>query len=177
MSHSPATLIAAAMLLLAVSPAHAAPTKSASVRAQVLQGVVDCRKLTADAERLACYDRTTAVLDEAEKKGDVVVVDKAQVREVRRQAFGFSLPSLTLFNRESKDETLEQLEAVIDTVSENGMGRFVITTTEGATWVQTDGDLSMPPKKGQPLTLKTGMMGSYFCKVNHQPAVRCKRQN
>jgi hypothetical protein len=177
MSHRFAPLFAAGLLALAVSPAHAAPGRSANVRAQVLQGVVDCRKLTADADRLACYDRTTAVLDEAEKKGDVVVVDKAQVREVRRQAFGFSLPSLTLFNREAKDESLEQLDAVIDTVSENGMGRFIFTTTEGATWVQTDGDLPLAPKKGQSLTLKTGMLGSFFCKVNHQPAVRCKRQN
>jgi hypothetical protein len=172
-------LAAAAMILstFAAPLAGFAAQPSASERAKVLQTLVDCRKLTADAERLACYDRATTVLDEAEKKGEVVVVDQAQVREVRRQAFGFSLPSLTLFNRATKDDAIQKLEATIDVAREDAMGRFRITTTEGATWVQTDGDLNMPPKQGQSLIISPGMMGSFFCKVNHQAAVRCKREN
>ena len=50
-------------------------------------------------DRLACFDAAAARLDEAEKKGDIVVVDRRQAQEVRRQAFGFTLPSLTLFDR------------------------------------------------------------------------------
>ena len=155
----------------------AAPAPSATERARVLQTLVDCRKLTADLDRLACYDQATTVLDEAEKKGEVVIVDQAQIRDVRRQAFGFALPSLSLFKRTTRDDTIEKLEAIIDIAQENLYGRFRVTTTDGATWVQTDGDPSLSPRHGQTLTVTPGMMGSFFCKVNHQPAVRCKREN
>ena len=163
--------------LIVTSQGTAAPAPTATQRAKVLQALVDCRKLTADAERLACYDRSTAVLDEAEKTGEVVVVDQAKAREVRRQAFGFNLPSLAVFNRNAKDEAVEKLETTIDTVRERANGRFSVTTTDGALWVQTDGDLSFPPVHGQPMTITPAMLGSYFCKFNHQPAVRCKREN
>ena len=74
------TLLAGLTLVAAqaASGAPAAPSLPAE-RVKVLQAVVDCRKLTADAERLACFDRATAVLDEAEKTGAVVVVDQARV--------------------------------------------------------------------------------------------------
>jgi len=164
-----------ATLAAVAQPAIAAP--AASERAKVLQEVVDCRKVATDAERLACYDKATAVLDEAEKKGDVVVVDKAQAKEVRRQAFGFSMPSLNVFNRAAKDDVVDKLEATIASSSEDGFGRFTFHTTEGATWIQTDGEVNLAPKPGQPLLVYAGALGSYFCKVNHQAAVRCKRQN
>ncbi len=171
------TLTFAVALAAVVSGAALAAPAPTAERAKVLQQVVDCRKVSADSDRLACYDKATAVLDEAEKKGDVVVVDKAQAQEVRRQSFGFSLPSLTIFNRAAKDEKNDQLEATVESASENAFGRYVFHTTDGAVWVQTDGDLPLTPKAGQPLLIYAGTLGSYFCKVNHQPAVRCRRQN
>ena len=170
--------VAATLATALASPvATAAAGPSANERAKVLQALVDCRKLADSTERLACYDRSTAILDEAEKKGEVVVVDQAKVREVRRQSFGFTLPSLAVFNRATKDDSLDHVDVTIDGVAMDQNGRFIIITTEGATWRQTDGDLSLPPKHGQVMTIKPGMIGSYFCKVNHQSAVRCKREN
>jgi len=149
-------------------------------RAKVLQAVVDCRKLTSDTERLACFDRATAVLDEAEQTGQVVVVDQARVREVKRQAFGLTLPSLSLFgggNGATRDEPIKQVDLTVAAVRETSSGRFVFTTAEGATWVQTDGDLPVTPRKGDTLVVTPGMLGSFFCKVNQQSAVRCRREN
>lgn len=171
------TLTLAVVLVAATGCAALAAPPPIAERARVLQQVVDCRKLGADADRLACYDRATAVLDEAEKKGDVVVVDKAQAQVVRRQSFGFSVPSLAIFNRAAKGEKDDQLEATIESASVDANGRYVFHTTDGAAWVQTDGDLPLTPKAGQPLLIYTGTLGSYFCKANHQPAVRCRRQN
>ena len=172
----------AGLTLVAAQAAYGAPAAPPlpAERVKVLQAVVDCRKLTADAERLACFDRATAVLDEAEKTGAVVVVDQARVREVKRQAFGLTLPSLSLFGGGSaatRDEPLKQVELSIDAVRELAPGRFVFTTVEGATWIQLDGDLPVAPRKGSPLVVTPGMLGRFFCKVGHQSAVRCKREN
>jgi hypothetical protein len=68
---------------------------------------VDCRKLTDNAARLACYDQAAAALDQAEAKGDVVVVDREQARKVRKQAFGFTLPSISIF---AKGESQEEVD-------------------------------------------------------------------
>jgi len=171
--------LALVTLQTAAAAAATAPPLPAE-RAKVLQAVVDCRKLTSDAERLACFDRATAVLDEAEQTGQVVVVDQAKLREVKRQAFGLALPSLSLFgggNGATRDEPIKQVDLVLAGVRETAPGRFVFTTVEGATWVQMDGDLPIAPRKGDTLVVTPGMLGSFFCKVDHQSAVRCKREN
>jgi hypothetical protein len=172
--------VLAGVALLTVQTADGAPAAALPAeRVKVLQAVVDCRKLAVDAARLACFDQATAVLDEAEKTGEVVVVDQARVREVKRQAFGLALPSLSLFGGRSatRDEPIKQVELSIAGVRELTPGRFVFTTVEGATWVQLDGDLPVAPRKGDPLVVVPGMLGSFFCKVSHQSAVRCKREN
>jgi len=53
-------------------------------RAVILQRLLDCRKEADDAARLACYDAQVAAVDQAEAKGDIVVVDREQARTVRR---------------------------------------------------------------------------------------------
>jgi hypothetical protein len=65
----------------------------------------------------------------------------------------------------------------IETSRELDSGRYRLTTTEGATWLQTDGEIAFPPRKGQSLVITPGMLGSFFCHVNKQPAVRCRREN
>ncbi|MCA3730326.1 MAG: hypothetical protein INF03_12320, partial [Phenylobacterium sp.] len=56
--------------------------------------LLSCRSVRADADRLACFDRASASLAEAEAGGALVVMDRAKVEAVRRQAFGFSIPSI-----------------------------------------------------------------------------------
>jgi hypothetical protein len=55
---------------------------------QVFEAVVGCRALTIDSERLACYDRSVAALASAREKQDIVVADRATLRETKRGALG-----------------------------------------------------------------------------------------
>ncbi|HEX6865720.1 MAG TPA: hypothetical protein VF122_00670, partial [Caulobacteraceae bacterium] len=80
-------LMTAALTLMAGS------AQAASDRPPVLQAVVDCRAIADSSARLACYDAAAARLDEAEAKGDVVVLDREQRQQARREAFGFTMPS------------------------------------------------------------------------------------
>jgi hypothetical protein len=164
--------MAAGALLLAAGPALAADEKAAS-----FQAVLDCRKLTDDVQRLACFDKAAASLETAEKAGDVVVVSREQARATRRQAFGFTLPSLDIFNRGEKEEALDRLEAKVVSASQDGNGKWHIEIEGGAWWVQTDNQpLSRRPKEGSRAAVRKAAMGSYFMNLDGQTAIRVRRE-
>ena len=163
---------AASLLTLALaSPSLAAPSRTA-----VLQSVIDCRTKADPAQRLACYDSAVASLDVAEQKGDVVVVDREQARAARKQAFGFTLPSLSLFDRGEKPENLDQVSVAVKRGYQNGEGRWVVELADGAVWVQTDSEpLARGPKPGSGAEIKKAAVGSYFLKLEGQRAIRARR--
>ena len=166
----------AAISAFIATASQSAPTVTPAQRAKVLQEVVDCRKVSVDADRLACFDRATSALDEAEKKGEVVVVDKAQAHEISRQAFGFSLPSLNLvFRARGGEQAPTDLVTQVERGHLDANDRFTVVTHEGAVWRQTDDASLFAPKPGETFTVRPGALGSFFCKVGTQPAVRCKR--
>src|SRR5207248_2703996 len=84
-----------AVLALGVAAAQTA----ASPLPAALQKLLDCHAVAADAARLACYDASVTELGRLISSGEIVVVDHERVAKVKRQAFGFSLPSLSLFER------------------------------------------------------------------------------
>src|SRR3954454_11611428 len=81
---------------------------------KAVQATIDCRKLTDNAARLACYDSAVDALGQQLSEGQVVAVDHAQVQQVRRQTFGFVLPSLTIFDRGDKPEEMSELVAPVE---------------------------------------------------------------
>ncbi len=171
----------AAAALLAPAVALAAPPKAEQARrAAALEALSSCRKEADGAVRLACYDKAAGALDEAEARGQVVVLDREQVRTVRRQAFGFEMPSFSLFNpkaRAASDELVDRVTYAIDHAGHAASGAWVLATTEGVNWVQTDDEaINIAPRKGSELKVRRAALGSYFCNVDGQRAVRCMRQ-
>jgi hypothetical protein len=165
---------------VALAAALCAPAAQAQpkveARSAMLQKLVDCRKLTDESARLTCYDQATVALDQAEAKGDIVVVDREQARKVRRQAFGFSVPSITLFERgESKDE-LENSTGVVALARVNGAGKWVVKLEDGATWLQVDAnELFRDPKPGMPVKIRQAAMGSFLMTIDNMRAFRARR--
>ena len=154
-----------------------AADKAAQERAAQLQQLLDCRKQTDATQRLACFDQAAGVLDQAEAKGDVVVVDREQARKVRRQAFGFTLPSMSIFTRGEKPEDITSTESTIASARKLNTGKWEIVLADGARWVQVDlTDIPLDPKPGQPVKIKAAMAGSYLMTVNNQRAVKVHRE-
>jgi hypothetical protein len=175
------TRMAAAGVLIAALSAAAAPALAAPAstqdRAAELQTLIDCRKLTDPTQRLTCYDQAAGALDQAEAKGDIVVVNREQARKVRRQAFGFSMPAITLFERGEKPEEVAQADGVIASAHKALTGKWVIQLADGATWSQIDlTDIPISPKPGQPVKIKRAAMGSYMMSIGNQRAVRVHRE-
>lgn len=145
-------------------------------RTQMLQELVDCRKVTDDSARLACYDKAAASLDQAEAKGDIVVVDREQARKVRRQAFGFSMPSISLFEKGETQEELENVTGVVDVARINGAGKWVIQLKDGGIWAQVDAkELHKSPKPGSMVKIRKASLGSFMMTVDNGGGFRVHR--
>ena len=173
-----AQLLATGLLAAAMAgPVAAAPAAPrAEGRALALQRLTDCRKLTDGTARLACFDQAAAALDQAEAKGDIVVVDRDQARKVRRQAFGFTLPSLAMFERGEKPEELDNMAGKVAASRQNSGGKWVIRLEDGATWVQVDtNEVPNAPQAGDPVTIRKAAMGSYMLSLGHHIAFRAHR--
>ena len=172
-------LFGAAFAALCAATAFAAqPAKLDVGRAAVVQSLSDCRKISEDAARLACYDKAAGALDQAESQGQVVVIDREQAKAVRRQAFGFNLPSLNLFSRGAvkTDEGFDHLNLDLASAHHSSEGKWVFVATDGAVWRQTDNEeIAEDPHQGSKLFVHNGALGSFFCKVDGQPQVRCER--
>lgn len=166
-------------LLLTSSPSWSAPRTAPQARATALQAVFDCKRLTDAQLRLACYDRAAGALDAAESQGEVVVIDRAQARTVRRQAFGFNLPSVgSLFARgEKKEDSVERIQTSLTGAHQSSEGRWVFSTAEDQVWRQTESqELFRDPRAGAAFVVRKGVLGAFFCNVDGQAAGRCMRE-
>ena len=144
-------------------------------RAAILQSLLDCRGLGDDAARLACYDQAAGAMDQAEAKGDIVVVDREQARSVRRQTFGFTMPSMALFERGVAPEEMNNITGVAKRAYQAD-GKWVVELEDGAVWQQTDTEVvGRRPRTGTKVEIRKASLGSYFMNLDGQRAVRAKR--
>lgn len=160
-----------AVLALAGGSSNAAPSD-----AKVVRDILECRDNADPVARLACFDKASAALGQAQTSGDIVVVDRERAREIRKSAFGFSLPSMSFFERGEKPEQIDRITAVIASVRMNSAGRWVIKLQDGAVWSQTDSEtLKHAPVPGMGVVIKAATMGSFFFSVDGQRSFRAHR--
>ena len=167
-------LIAAGMAVAAAPrPARAAETAATGP----LAGLAQCRGVADGPERLACYDKAVDTLTAATARKDVVVMDRAEMREARHGLFGFSLPRLRIFgNSDAGDEPEHDLVAKVASARQLGYGKWRFTLDSGAVWETTEADRSFDgPKVGQDILLQRGALGGYFAKVGKQHRVAAQR--
>jgi hypothetical protein len=164
----------AALAAVGAWSAAAAAPKPAPTNAPVVQAVVDCRKIEDGAQRLACYDAAVEALTSAQKSGDLVTLDRGQRQAVRRQAFGFTLPTLAMFDTGEHD--VDRIDETLASASEGVEGRWTFRMQDGAVWRQIDDEfLSRRPHAGSAIVIRKAMLGSYMLSVDGQPGVRAHR--
>jgi len=171
--------LAAAALFSVAASASAQRPNPAQERPEVLSRVVQCRTIASAEERLACFDREVAAMDVAASSGELVAMDRQQVRRTRRSLFGMAVPNLGVFGDDNADdEEATRLESTVRSASMNASGKWVITIEDGARWLQIDSrGLNFPPRAGQPIRIRRASLGSYFVNVNNQTAIRMRRIN
>lgn len=172
----PTPTFAGLCLLVAALPAQAKDKPLDGPPPAVFQAVVDCKALSDPAARLACYDKAVSAMDAARTAKELVVTDRAAVREAKRGLFGLSLPSIKLFGGgDNDDDEVKEIESKISAIRMASDGFPVFTLEDGARWKQTDGRNTFP-KAGQKIRIRKASLGSYVASIDGQPGVRVIRQ-
>lgn len=116
----------------------------------------ECREITADAERLLCYD-TVVDGDEFSQK---------QLTQVQKENFGIK--------KTSADISVDQLLVTIVEIQKATSGVYYFHTDDGSVWKQkTRGSWNLPvPFKAE---IKSGVLGSYFLVAEGGKSTRVKR--
>lgn len=178
MKRSTMVAVAVCAALLCTSPGSAqrrsrgAPDTGVPASVQQLLG---CRGIADSGQRLACYDRQANVLSGAIASRDVVVIDKVRATAAKRSLFGFSVPNFGgLFGSGSDD--IKQIESTVSGVSNNQDGGWVLKLADGSVWSQVDdAPLGLPPRRGDKVIVKRGLMGSFYLQLGKQPGFKAKR--
>jgi hypothetical protein len=149
---------------------------AALARPQLFDDVVACKLIENPEQRLACYDEKVTALDAAQKNDEIILTDKAAVKEAQRGLFGFELPKLKIFGNGGDD--VQEIEAVVKSVTANRAGIITIVLEDGARWQQVDTKiLNREPRAGSKARIRVASMGSYLVNFDGGPAIRMKRVN
>ena len=143
---------------------------------KVVQDLFDCRQIADATERLACYDQKVAAMRQAKEARDIVVADKAEVREARKGLFGLSLPSLKLFGGGNDADEVKEIDAVVKSAQQGRYGAWQFTLEDGATWQQIDSEtVVFGPHSGSKVRIKRGAFGSFKANIDGQPGIKVRR--
>lgn len=173
----PSLFLAAAALALTTVCSASAKDKAPPPAPQAYQDLVQCKEISDPAARLACYDERVGKLEQAAASGELVVSDRATVKEAQRGLFGFKLPSLKLFGGgdDDKDE-IKSIEGVVASARTFGYGSWRITLQDGSVWEQIDDERPVfDPAKGDKVKIYKGALGTYKMNVSGQRAIKVRR--
>ena len=176
------------MRIILASLAFIALTGSVTAQEQTpdaLGRVYACRTITDEAQRLACYDGAVGNLQTAQSTGNLVAVDRQHAEQVDREAFGFSLPSLSRIFGDSRSsnpsapqfERVDNLQLEVASVVARRNMPSVFRMTNGQVWVQIDNEVARNVREGGQVSIERASMGSYLMHVEAGgPAIRVRRQ-
>lgn|GEM_PF-844653 len=164
------TLATGALIGLALPLAATASEPTAPNGA--LRPLLDCRKIGEAAERLACFDKESATLDEADRKNELAVMGKEDVRKTRRSLFGLNLSGLPFIGgdgqtggeekkSEREEEGFTQITAKIASARSLGFDKWAFDLDDGAHWVTTEGLTFKDPAPGMTVVIKKGTLGGF----------------
>lgn len=169
----PAALFGATILAIASTATAQTPDQPRSASAERLAA---CRAIADTSARLVCFDRESAALEAAERSGAVVIVDQEQVREARRRRFGFTMPSLPMFEFGGGAE-VDNVSSTLRTATQNGFGVWTFVLEDGSVWRQSDSErVTARLRPGAPVVVRKAAFGSFLMNVNDAPAIRVNRR-
>lgn len=179
-----ATMPIAGIILSLLAPAIVMADPQADAdpapRSSLLTAVTRCQSITDPGQRLTCYDQAVRPLDAAAKNREIVIVDKAQVRQTRKTLFGLTLPRLGIFGdaKDGADDEIKQIDTTLARADLDNGGGWMFTLADGARWRQMDDNvLGKRPRAGDKVVVRRAALGSFKLSIAGQPAVKVRREN
>jgi len=160
-------LLGCASLFFVGNPALAADEKSDDTYSP-LSTLYECTAITEPTERLTCFDRSVANLRSAEEKKEIVAIDAKAARKIKREAFGFNLPSLPKLGlpKIGIESKADALVAPVKSIRKSGR-TLMITLENGQVWKEVGGRLNYIPKGDLTATIKPKSVGSFMISLNN----------
>lgn len=161
---SSALLVVAAIFMIS------APVVAQTTRSN-LHDLYACRAVNGEGARLACYERQAGLLEDAERRDDIAIVDKRAEQEQRRAAFGAKVS-----DEARGASTLSEVRSTLVSATPGSSGLFVFVLADGARWAQVD-DAPIPGRlrPGSAVIVKRTMLGGYKMTIDTRPAIKVRR--
>jgi hypothetical protein len=142
-----------------------------------------CAEKTDPVARLACFDAAVASVKAAEGRAEIITLDQPRVAAVKREAFGFRIPSLPRFGfggaaagtasaaggpspaTQAREDVEEAQTFAVARVGQAG-NRVAIYLENGNVWHLVDaGELNAPRKTPFNVRIRNAAMGSYMLTI------------
>lgn len=143
-----------------------------------LSPLLECRRIEDRQQRVECYDGVTDRLAAARTSGEIVVVERSKVTELKRQLFGFAAPALgaLLGGGEADADRVEAIETTLDRAVREVDGKWRFHLADGSQWAQVDFDpVRFQNRPGQLVRIRRAALGSYMLTTGNSRAVRVQR--
>lgn len=167
------TIITVASLISIAVPAWA---QAADEQPAVIKNIVGCARITANEERLRCFDRSVAGLNKDLADNRLAVLDSEGVKRTRRSLFGFPLPTIGLFGKShaDDDQRVTEIDGAISRMIPLANQRYELVLADGARW-QTTEPTTDPFRTGDRVHIRQGALGSYWIAGPHRQRLRGRR--
>lgn len=158
------TITAAAIFMIG-TPVVAQTTQSN------LRNLYACRTVAGPEARLGCYERQAGILEEAERRDEIAVVDRRAEQQRRRAAFGAKVS-----DEARAASTLAEIRSTLMSATPDRAGMYVFALADGARWAQVD-DAPIPGRlrPGSAVVVRRTMLGGYKMTIDIQPAIKVRR--
>lgn len=150
---------------------------------EALAKVYACANITESEARLACFDAAVSGLRTAENTGEFAAVDANRVREIQRESFGFTLPSLPrlgLPGTRRADGTVVDEAPATQAMKITRIGRLdgnqTFVMDNGQVWAVVVTQENRNARPGATVTVRKASLGSYLLSAEGGgPALRVRR--
>jgi len=141
-------------------------------------GLDDCPRIAGDKERLACFDREFALL--AQRKPPIAAKPAAPSTPAAaeltpEQAVGLPPGKILKLQKSADGTEIKALDARIERVSVNAMGRGVFKLENGQVWQQVESDPKFEVHPGDTVHLTKALGGSFFMSASKRMSTRVSR--
>lgn len=160
--------------VLALTPMAGAKDKEPEAPPKIYGDLQSCRAIADEKARLACFDTVSAQISQQVESKELVLLDRAAVKNTQKSLFGFSIPDVDFLKDEEGKYEFSKLETTVKSVSNEGYRKVQFRIAEGSLWRTTEAsDIELKP--GQKIVLSKGSLGGYFVKVGSARSVRAQR--
>jgi hypothetical protein len=166
------SLVVADIALVTAAVAVCAALGSSPVRAatgSLNEALRKCAAITADDERLACFDA-------AAKRLEAPTPATPPARTPEEQFGAPKAPPPPAADKPPEPPPIDRIDATVAAVAKRPNGELVVTLSNGQVWAQVPSGTTFRLNVGDEVSISRGMFGSYILSTEAKRSIKVTRQ-